>query len=280
MAKLFGIIGDPVENSLSPAIHRLFFDQCGIDAEYRRFPAKKEELRERLRELRERNISGFNVTHPHKQAVIEFLDDIDLPAKEAGAVNTVVCKGGRWIGTNTDGTGFIASLKEHVPDIGGISTLIIGAGGAARAIYRALLEEGAKRIDVANRHPDRAAWMVERLNGGRAESRVMTLEDCERRLSGYGLVVQTTPVGMAPLDGRAPVSLRHLSDKALVIDIIYHPKETVFLREARRMGAKTANGLPMLLHQAAFAFQKWFGHLPDIAPVREKIDQILEERSC
>lgn len=251
--KRTGLIGWPVEHSLSPAIHRYWFGQYGIDGSYELFPCGPGTLPAMVKELRAKNIAGFNITVPHKEAVIPHLDALDTISRQIGAVNTVVVADGKWLGTNTDAHGFTANLWESVGDMAPYldSVIVLGAGGAARAALAALKEARAKRITLVNRTTDTAKLLAGQFGVG--------FEPWERReqaLTQATLLVNTTSLGMK---GKPPLelSLETLPRTALVHDIVYAPLETELLRNARKRGNKTVDGLGMLLHQAAGAFRLW-----------------------
>lgn len=273
MRKLYGIIGDPVGHSMSPLIHNYFFQKYEINAEYRPFHVRKEDLQRKINELKEMNIAGFNVTIPHKEAIIPYLDDVDEQAKRIGAVNTVVQQNGKWIGYNTDGIGFLESLKKSVPNFQDKKIVIIGAGGAARAIYFTLAQEKVSRIDLCNRTRENAEKIIADCRMGNVESEIYHLQQCEEHLDQYDLIIQTTPVGMKPNVDQLPISLKNLSQHAFVYDIIYNPLETKFLQMAKLKGAGTENGLLMLLYQAAFAFQHWTTIFPDFKSLKPIIEK-------
>jgi shikimate dehydrogenase len=263
MKKLYGLIGDPVSQSLSPHMHNQEFEKLGLNACYHPFRISREDLEAGIRGMKVLGIQGFNVTVPHKSAVMPFLDEIDLLAQTIGAVNTVVRKDGRFIGYNTDGLGFVKALQiDWKEDLADESALIVGAGGAAKAIYHSLLSVDVKHIDVCNRTAEKAAKLI-RSKQNNGTGKAMTLEEAEKNLGHYSLVIQTTSIGMAPHEGASPISLDKLAPGAFVSDIIYNPRQTAFLKEAAQKGAKTQNGVGMLVHQGVLAFEKWTGLTPD-----------------
>lgn len=279
MKKLFAVIGDPIAHSMSPVMHNDLFRYYEIDAHYHPFLVKREGLETAINGFRAIGISGFNVTVPHKTAIIPFLDRLDPLAEAIGAVNTVVNEAGELVGYNTDGSGYVRGLTAHFPLQDNHSVLIVGAGGAARGIYFAMAQFGVKRIDIANRTKDRAAELVSQCPF-QVESNVLTIQEAERTLGTYDLIIQTTSIGMAPKMNEIPLSLAFLKDRAFVSDIIYNPLETLWLQEARKRNAKTQNGLEMFLYQGALAFEKWTGIFPDIERMRENVLKQLGGKTC
>lgn len=279
MKKLFAVIGDPIAHSMSPVMHNDLFRYYEIDAHYHPFLVKREALEAAINGFRAIGISGFNVTVPHKTAIIPFLDRLDPLAEAIGAVNTVVNEAGELVGYNTDGSGYVRGLNAHFPLQNHHSVLIVGAGGAARGIYFAMAQFGVKRIDIVNRTKERAEELVSQCPF-QVESNVLTVQEAERTLEKYDLIIQTTSIGMTPNMNEIPLSLAFLKDRAFVSDIIYNPLETKWLQEARKRNAKTQNGLEMFLYQGALAFEKWTGIFPDIERMRENVLRQLGGKSC
>ncbi|WAA10349.1 shikimate dehydrogenase [Fervidibacillus albus] len=266
--KLYGVIGDPVDHSLSPAIHRQFFFDTKIDGVYEKFFIPKGELEKGIRLLKMKKIKGFNVTIPHKRAIIPLLDEVDETARQIGAVNTVVEKNGKLIGYNTDEFGFMRALKSVVNDLAGKKIAIIGAGGAARAVYFSLKKEDVLKIDVANRTVENGVRLI-RDGNGEDLSDALTLDQLQERIANYEIIVQTTPIGMYPNVLEQPIRLDLLKEGTVVFDLIYRPLETVFLTSAKKNGAICVNGVDMLLYQAAQSFFLWTGIFPHIESARE-----------
>lgn len=263
MKKLFAVIGDPIAHSMSPAMHNDLFQAYGMDAHYQPLHVKRDSLKEAVIGLKAIGIAGFNITVPHKETIIPLLDKLDPLAEAIGAVNTVVNKEGKFVGYNTDGSGYLQGLLTQFPTIKEKNILIIGAGGAARAIYFTLAQAGAKRLDICNRTAQKAEVLINDCPF-HVPSAVIGKEDAEENLADYQLLIQTTPIGMAPNIESIPFSLHNLKTDALVSDIIYNPLETKILREARNKGAKIQNGLDMFVYQGALAFEKWTGIFPNI----------------
>ncbi len=270
MKKLFGVIGDPIGHSMSPEMHNNLFDFYGIDAVYLPFHVSKQNLEAAVKGLKALGVSGFNVTIPHKTTIMDFLDQIDPLAKAIGAVNTVQNENGCLTGYNTDGPGFVKGLESMGADLGSRSALIIGAGGASRAIYFSMAQAGIKQIDLYNRTADRAEELV-RTCPFKVRSKVLDRETAEKSLHEYQLIVQTTSIGMFPNLEGLPLSLDQLSRGTIVSDIIYNPLKTKFLEEASKKGAKIQNGVGMFVFQGALAFEKWTGIFPDTETMRRNV---------
>lgn len=226
-------------------------------------------------------VEGFNITSPHKTTVIPFLDGIDPLAKAIGAVNTVVRdKNGKFIGFNTDGTGFVRALQtEWKEDIQNERTLIIGAGGAAKAIYYTFLSMGMTNVDICNRSIDNAQKLIEECPY-EGDSKSLTLSEAEESLAEYTLIIQTTTIGMYPEVDQSPLSLERIHPLAFVSDIIYNPFETALIKEAQQRGAQTQNGLGMFIHQGALAFEKWTGLQPDIERMTKIVAKHVGGQKC
>jgi len=255
------VIGWPVGHSRSPLIHNYWIKEHGLDAEYRREAVPAGELAAFVANLSERGYVGANVTVPHKEAALA-LSEPDDRARAVGAANTLWLEGGRLRSTNTDVEGFIANLDATAPgwDRGLASALVLGAGGAARAVVFSLLERGIGRICLANRTPERAAALRPQF-GKRIEP--VAWSEIDSRLAEAGLFVNTTSLGMA---GQPPltIELARLPAGAVVSDLVYAPLETALLTAAKARGLRAVDGLGMLLHQAVGGFQRWFGLRPQV----------------
>jgi shikimate dehydrogenase len=264
--RLCGIIGNPVEHSLSPAMHNAAFEQLGLNFAYLAF--RVTDVEGAIRGVRAFDIRGLSVTVPHKVAVIPFLDEIDPVARAIGAVNTVVNDGGRLKGYNTDWTGFVRSLERHVPPAGR-RVALLGAGGAARAIAFGLKEKGAA-LTILNRAEEIAMALDLAAEIGCPYGDLGRID----AVSGADIVVNATSVGMAPLQDRTVVDPACLRPEQVVVDIVYNPLETRFLKEARARGCRTVPGYEMLLLQGVTQFELWTGQP---APV-ELMRTVLKER--
>ncbi|TWE02466.1 shikimate dehydrogenase [Neobacillus bataviensis] len=270
MKKLFGVLGNPIGHSMSPVMHNDLFSLYNIDAEYLPFLVQEDELRDAVNGLRALGAGGFNVTVPHKSSIIPFLDEVDELAASIGAVNTVVNKDGKLIGYNTDGLGFLKGLDAYINKIEGQKILVIGAGGAARAIYFTLAKEKPMQIDIANRTLEKAVQLIEECPYS-ISSKALTLKDASSELGEYDLIIQTTMIGMEPNITEQPITLEYLRENSVVCEIIYNPLETRILREAKSIGATVQNGIDMFVYQGALAFEKWTGIFPDIQRMKENV---------
>jgi|SRR5690625_1878531 len=269
----FSLIGYPIEHSLSPWIHQKFLRKAGLKGEYNLHeidPAASFE--DEIEKLKLSQVNGFNVTVPYKQDIIPLLDNVDTAAQKMGAVNTAVNNNGIWTGYNTDGVGYLRSLESKYPELLSDKSsriLIIGAGGAARGIYVVLSQDGFSRIDIANRTEKSAAHILKKRNE-RTTSRFLTLAEAEQFAGYYDLIIQTTSVGMKPVEEKSIFSLGNIKSDAIVSDIIYQPINTAFLMQAEKKGASLHYGHTMLLYQAQYAFELWTGK-------RITIDEMDEE---
>ncbi|MEH7109556.1 shikimate dehydrogenase [Bacillus sp. JJ1764] len=279
MKKLYAVIGDPIGHSMSPVMHNDLFSYYQIDAHYMPFLVKAEQLEDAVRGLKAIGIGGFNVTVPHKSGIIPFLDGVDELAADIGAVNTVVNEDGKLIGYNTDGPGFLQGLMNELPSIEGKNILVIGAGGAARAIYFTLAKERAVEIDIANRTVSKAESLIDDCPY-QSSSIALSLEDAGKNMEKYDLIVQTTMIGMAPKTMECPLDLSVIKHQALVCDIIYNPLQTKFLQEAEHKGARIQNGIEMFVYQGALAFEKWTGIFPDVKRMRNMVLKQLGGSTC
>ncbi|MGD1935895.1 MAG: shikimate dehydrogenase [Candidatus Phaeomarinobacter sp.] len=274
------VIGWPVEHSRSPTIHNTWLERHGLDGAYTKLAVKPEELLDTLRYLPNLGFRGANVTVPHKEAAFEALQPyVDAPAERLQAVNTIYSHPdtGEIRGTNTDGIGFWTHLIQSVPGFTGKTAVVLGAGGAARAVVDALETEGRMKVRLVNRTVARAASMVSDID---AKAPVYGWDQVSAALEGADLLVNTTTLGM---EGQAPltVDLSPLPDDAVVYDIVYVPLETPLLTQARAQGLKTVDGLGMLLWQAAPGFTKWFGvdvSAADVAAARTLIEADLSTK--
>ncbi len=260
-----GVMGWPVEHSRSPALHRFWLSHYGIEGEYLLLPVHPDELERALRSLAARGFAGCNLTLPHKAAALPFLDEIEPMARSVGAVNTVIVQpGGKLLGRNTDGEGFLAHLQEAAPEWRASAgpVVVLGAGGAARAVVAALLGAGVAELRLVNRHRERAAALAASLAGPII---VVDWTDRAAALSDAALLVNATSLGQ---NGQPPLALTldALPRTAVVDDLVYVPLETALLRAARQRGNPVVDGLGMLLHQARPGFAAWFGILPEVTP--------------
>lgn len=269
------MIGDPIAHSLSPLMHNEELEKLKVHAYYHPFHIRSDHLQTAIEGMKVIGVAGFNVTIPHKTAIIPLLDEIDPLAKAIGAVNTVAREQDRLIGYNTDGSGFVQALiDDWKEDLTDERTLIIGAGGASKAIYYTLLSLGVKQIDICNRTLERAEQLIQDCPY-EGKSQAFSLQEAEAQLDDYSLVIQTTSIGMFPQVEYCPLSLKNLSRSAFVSDIIYNPAETAFLKGAREKGAQIQNGLGMFVYQGALAFKKWTGMMPEVDRMKQTVINYL-----
>ncbi|WP_175990967.1 shikimate dehydrogenase [Bacillus sp. Marseille-Q1617] len=263
MDDLYGVIGDPIAHSMSPVMHNAAFHDAGIQASYGRLHVVPSELPDAIKGIRALGLRGINVTVPHKTAVMPLLDEIDPLAASIGAVNTIVNREGKLIGYNTDGLGFVEGLKKDIQgDLSSKKVLIIGAGGAAKAIYFTLASLGVRNIDITNRSDDKAFDMIDSCPVD-IESQYCKLQEAELKLHQYDIVIQTTSIGMFPAAEESPIRVDRVKTGAVFSDIIYNPLKTSFLRQAEQHGAVIQNGIDMFVYQGALAFTKWTGITPN-----------------
>jgi shikimate dehydrogenase len=275
---IVGVFGHPVTHSLSPAMHNAALAALGLPYIYVPFPVPPDSLGAALRALPALGIVGVNLTIPHKESALPFMDEITAEARDVGAVNTVHCIAGegmagegRLLGDNTDGFGFFEPLREMGFAVAGKEAVILGAGGAARSVAFRLAREGA-RLCLVNRTPERAARLLRSLAAAgldrneQGNHRVLSLEDAAGiacAMQSAALLVNTTRVGMVP-EHKAPppVPPETLHPGLLVYDLVYNPVETELLKAARARDCPTLTGVKMLVYQGAAAFQRWTGHWP------------------
>lgn len=272
--RLVALLGDPVAHSLSPAMHNPAFARYGLDLAYVPLRVRAEGLRTALDALRVCNFRGANVTLPHKQAVIPFLDEVTESSRMIGAVNTIRNEDGRLIGTTTDPEGFLECFRENGHSFAGQCVAILGNGGSARTIaYSLLMRDRPGRVFLVGRDAGKsrrlAAEIADRLGlrGGTAlpAPEAVALEDYASIRGGVQVVVNATPVGMHPDIDASPLAAGDLLPGQIVYDIVYAPERTRLLRDAEARGLKTVGGLGMLVHQGLASFEFWTGVRPDAA---------------
>ena len=263
-----GVIGYPIRHSKSPVIHAHWIEQNGLSGSYEAIEIAPEELKEKIAMLAADGYAGFNVTIPHKETIFKLCDEVDEKSRLIGAVNTVKIEHRKLYGTNTDAFGFIENIKQEAPgfDFTCGPAVVLGAGGAARAVIYGLLQEGVPRIILTNRTRDKAetlaAMAPEKITVADWDARSEILKDAH-------LLVNTTALGMTgkdPLD----ISLENLPASSVVNDIVYAPLMTDLLKNAQRNGNIIVTGIGMLLHQARPAFHLWFGVMPSVTDALQK----------
>ena len=269
------VIGHPIAHSRSPLIHNSWLAAYGIDGSYEAIDVSPQVLPSIFERVRDGEFAGGNVTIPHKEAALALCDSVDPLARRIGAVNTLVAAAGRVHGFNTDLAGFLGNLDQEAPgwSDGPRDAIVLGAGGASRAIVVALQQRGTGTIHILNRTGARAEALAAELGTGLAGG---GLDDFARLAPNTGLVVNTSSIGMhgSRFDN---LPLNRLPESALVTDIVYTPLETPLLRQARALRLRTVDGLGMLLHQAAPGFEAWFGVRPQVtAELRAAVERTLE----
>jgi shikimate dehydrogenase len=263
--QLYGVIGDPVAHSLSPAIHNAAFAHAGINGVYTAFHVT--DLPGAVTGIRALNIRGCSVTIPHKVAVMDLLDEVDLLARQIGAVNTIVNENGRLCGFNSDSPGAMAALLEKTP-IAHRKVAVIGAGGAARALARGVVDHGGK-LTIVNRSEDKGRRLADEAHGD-----FCPLPDFSG--AGYDILVNTTSIGMHPKTGRMPVAHACLRPGMTVMDIVYNPLETQLLKAAKTAGCKVVDGVAMFVHQGAIQFERWTGTRAPVQLMKKTVIDALK----
>lgn len=272
-----GLIGYPIAHSLSPWIHSKLMEQQQVNGRYELYEFNPDQFNQNVSNLKHSDIDGFNITVPYKEAIMPFLDELDVSAQQLGAVNTVKRTNQGWVGYNTDGTGFVDSLKNRYPDqlSGGTKVLLLGSGGAAKGIYHSLLTENLAVVDVANRTVQKAEELV-RKNQTSIMSQPLSLEKAERDMGKYDVIIHTTTVGMSPHVDESLVSMHNMKKGCIVSDIVYRPMETRLLKEAKAQGAYLHFGHEMLLQQAVYAFKIWTGTNPNALKLLDEFEKKLK----
>ncbi|MBQ27345.1 MAG: shikimate dehydrogenase [Nitrospiraceae bacterium] len=278
--RIMGILGYPLAHSLSPVMHNAAFSATGINACYAPFVVTPENIKIAVNSLVALGVCGVNVTIPHKERVVPLLDELDSDAERIGAVNTIVIKDSRLIGYNTDAKGFGNAFAEEVGySLEGRRVMLFGAGGAARAVLAELITEGVRDLVVVVRELERGTAMVKDLladkQDGRVKVAVQTFEALHADIQRPDVLINATSVGLLPQD---PILIPSgfVTSKMVVYDLIYNPPTTPLLDEAKRVGAIAINGLGMLVHQGALAFQLWTGERAPKNVMRESLLRALE----
>ena len=259
ITKVCALIGDPVEHSLSPCIHNAAFKHLQLNYYYAAFQVSLEELETTILGVRSLKIHGLNVTMPLKVAAIQHLDQLDESVKMVGAVNTILNDKGVLIGYNTDGEGALKALKVNNESPKDKKIVILGAGGVSRAILYSLLKE-AREIVILNRTLEKAKNLVRDLSSKFGDKvRYGKLSTLTMELKEADILINATSLGMSPNEDKTPVNRDMLRPELSIFDLVYDPPETRLLREARAVGAKTIEGLTMLIYQGAASFEIWTG---------------------
>jgi shikimate dehydrogenase len=279
----YALIGYPLKHSISPQIHNTAFSLLGIEAHYSKIEINPKRFDGTIDRLRKEGYSGFNVTIPHKQVLIPFLDEIDPDAQKIGAVNTVVIKNNMWKGFNTDVLGFLYPLEQLERPFR--NCLVLGTGGASRAVIYAIGNYLKPQIiSVAGRSPTKSSELAVKMKSltGNTVIHNITLDDIQSDISEFDLIVNATPVGTFPHVSNSPLPhLLHLKKGTVVYDLVYNPLRTRLLQDAQKADIKTVtlNGLEMLLQQAAYAFELWTGQQMPVDDVRAYLnDKVLKAK--
>ncbi len=274
-----GVIGDPVEHTLSPVMHNAAFEELNLDFVYLAFRVRREELREAIIGARSLDLQGLNVTMPHKNAVMRYLDEIDSTARSIGAVNTILNDEGRLMGYNTDGIGALKALEENGITPNGKKLLLLGAGGAGKAIAFHAARE-VEELVILNRTPQKAKKLAEvlrkefnkKINGDALSTEIMKEE-----LRDADILVNATSVGMHPNIDQSLVPPSSLRPDLCVMDIIYTPLETKLAKDAKAIGAKVVSGIEMLFYQGAASFEIWTNHPAPVKVMKQAVLNKLSE---
>jgi shikimate dehydrogenase len=280
--KLFGIYAHPVHHSLSPTMHNAAFSFRGLTHNYQAFDVHPTGLEQAMEAMKALQIGGINVSIPHKEKVMQYLDEIDEEAQVIGAVNTVVLdKNNRLKGFNTDGAGYVQSLlTETAIKLQETDVLLIGAGGAAKGIAVYLLKNGCASVTITNRTESKAKELVLLLQkyvatnqntGAVAKVHIKDWDDAVQAHGSFGLIVNTTPMGMWPDIERVPFQLHSLNASTIVSDIVYNPLQTRFLKDAEEQGATVHQGVGMFIYQGALAFELFTGQKAPIEVMRKVV---------
>jgi shikimate dehydrogenase len=274
---MYGVFGSPIKHSKSPIMLNRAFQEVGVNAAYAAFHVPPGELESAMNGIKALQFGGLNVTIPHKVEVMNYLDELDEGARIIGAVNTVVNNGGKWIGYNTDGIGYVRSLKEETGlSLEGKHILVIGAGGAARGVIYALAQEKPAVIWVANRTAEKAAALAENLQAfadvaGIGLDQVVDIKD------KVDLIINTTSVGMHPHVDELPIDPSWFHENLTVSDLIYNPRITKLLTEAKNRGCRIHGGLGMFIYQGAYAFEYWTGLPAPVSAMKSVVEQSFTE---
>lgn len=283
--KILGLIGYPLGHSISPLLHNYSLEKLDLNYVYLAFALEPDSIQKGLEGLTALNFRGINVTIPHKNRVIPYLDELDPLAQKIGAVNTIVNDNNKLQGYNTDAAGFKRMLEDDGNFIiSGKKAAVIGAGGASRAVGVVLCHSGISELYVINRTYDKARKLVRTwqqfYENIKIEAVPMEIAEYQPLIKKMDLIVDTTPVGMSPETDVEPVIAAHtLHAGQLVVDLVYNPPETTLMKAARSQGAQTLNGLDMLLYQGIEAFKLWTGQEPDVDDWRELASANIQENA-
>ena len=266
-----GVIGDPIEHSLSPFMHNAAFAHLKLDFVFLAFRVKAAGLEDAVRGVLGLGIHGLNVTMPHKSAVLKYVDEVDSTVKFLGAANTILNKNGKLIGYNTDGVGALKALTENGVSLNRKKVLLLGAGGAAKAIAFSLAKEVGELV-ILNRSSEKAKTLAESL-GMKFDRKIfvgsLSSSSIQKNLADSDVLINATSVGMAPKTGETLVQRRWLKPDLCVMDIVYNPLETKLAKDAKAVGARVVSGVEMLLHQGAVSFEIWTSRRAPVEVMRK-----------
>ncbi|HEX9653055.1 MAG TPA: shikimate dehydrogenase [bacterium] len=276
-----GLIGYPVGHSVSPLMHQHLLKALNLSGSYESFETAPDQFEERIRALKASDIRGFNVTIPFKRQILALLDEVDESAQLVGAVNSVFHNNNRLLGFNTDGVGFERALQFHQIDVAKRQAIILGAGGAARAVALALIRGDIRRIYLANRTPGRSLELVEYISRTGFFNFItipMAQGEIAKLVDTVDFIINATPIGMWPDIEDTPLEFSEMATDLTAIDLIYNPLQTRFLRSAKAAGIKVMDGLDMLIFQGIAAMQIWTGRQVDPETVYGDLRNLLTER--
>jgi shikimate dehydrogenase len=269
--RICGVIGDPIEHTLSPIMHNAAFNALKLDYSFIAFKVKPAELENAANGMRALNIRGLNVTMPHKSAILKFLDRVDLSAQIINSVNTVLNKESKLFGFNTDGVGALKALRENGVELKGRKVLLLGAGGAARAIAYSMAKE-TDELAVLNRTLKPAqdlAKLLEKLANKKIFAGSLSPKEIQQNLQDSDILINATSIGMKPKAEESVVASKLLRPNLAVMDIVYNPIETKLVKEAQAVGAKVVSGVEMLIYQGAASFEIWTGKPAPVEVMRQ-----------
>lgn len=275
--KILCVIGHPIEHSMSPIMHNAIIQDLGLDFAYVAFDVRPENLKGAVEGFRALNVIGINVTIPHKETIINYLDTMDDVAQNIGAVNTIKNDNGNLIGRNTDAEGGRKALIDADCQISGKNLMILGAGGAAKALCYSLAKN-TNKIVIVNRTEERAVKLAEEVGekfGVNIEGKNNSKRSLKDDLKKVDVLINTTPIGMYPNVDNTPVPKEFLHPELYIFDVIYNPLETKLVKDGKEIGCKTLGGLDMLVNQGALAFEWWTNKKPNINLMKKKIIEFL-----
>jgi shikimate dehydrogenase len=269
--KVCGVIGDPIEHTLSPTIHNAAFNHLGLNFVFLAFHVKAADLKNAIQGMRGLGIHGLNVTMPHKNKVVIYLDELDEAVKFLGSANTILNKSGKLSGFNTDGLGALKALRENGVKLSKKKVLLLGSGGAAKAIAYSLAKEVGELV-VLNRATEKAQELAERLTktlGKKVVGGSLSLDTVAENLPVSDVLINATSVGMNPDADQSIVAPQLLRSDLTVMDIVYSPVETKLAKDAKAAGANLVSGVEMLIYQGAASFELWTGHAAPVEVMRK-----------